>query len=58
VDIAVQHLGAEDRARILHESLLERLGGRVRYAYLSEVGAVVAAHTGPGVIGIAVHRLA
>jgi DegV family protein with EDD domain len=58
VDMAVQHLGAADRARTLHESLLERLGSRVRYAYLSEVGAVVAAHTGPGVIGIAVHRLA
>jgi fatty acid kinase fatty acid binding subunit len=58
VDIAVQHLDAADRAATLHESLLGRLGSRVRYAYLSEVGAVVAAHTGPGVIGIAVHRRA
>jgi DegV family protein with EDD domain len=57
VDIAVQHLGAADRATALHDTLLERLQGRVRQAYLSEVGAVIAAHTGPGVIGVAVHRL-
>jgi DegV family protein with EDD domain len=56
VDIAVQHLGAVDRATALHDALRERLEGRVRQAYLSEVGAVVAAHTGPGVIGVAVHR--
>jgi DegV family protein with EDD domain len=56
VDIAVQHLGAADRAAALHDALLERLQGRVRQAYLSEVGAVIAAHTGPGVIGVAVHR--
>lgn len=58
VDIAVQHLGALDRATALYDALLERLPGRVRQAYLSEVGAVVAAHTGPGVIGVAVHRYA
>lgn len=58
VDIAVQHLGAAGRAKALHDALLERLDGRVRHAYLSEVGAVIAAHTGPGVIGVAVHRLA
>jgi DegV family protein with EDD domain len=56
VDIAVQHLGAADRATALHDALLDRLQGRVRQAYLSEVGAVIAAHTGPGVIGVAVHR--
>jgi DegV family protein with EDD domain len=56
VDIAVQHLGAADRATALHDALLDRLQGRVRRAYLSEVGAVIAAHTGPGVIGVAVHR--
>jgi DegV family protein with EDD domain len=55
VDIAVQHLGAADRATALHRALLERLAGQVRAAYVSEVGAVVAAHTGPGVIGLAVH---
>jgi DegV family protein with EDD domain len=56
VDIAVQHLGAAARATALHDALLDRLQGRVRQAYLSEVGAVIAAHTGPGVIGVAVHR--
>jgi DegV family protein with EDD domain len=56
VDIAVQHLGAADRAKALHDSLLDRLGDRVRDRYLSEVGAVVAAHTGPGVIGVTVYR--
>ena len=56
VDIAVQHLGASDRATALFDALLARLGGRVGDRYLSEVGAVVAAHTGPGVIGVTVHR--
>jgi DegV family protein with EDD domain len=56
VDIAVQHLGALDRATALHDGLLARLDGRVRTSFLSEVGAVVAAHTGPGVIGVAVRR--
>jgi DegV family protein with EDD domain len=58
VDVAVQHLGAADRAQELYDNLATRLDGRVRHAYLSEVGAVVAAHTGPGVIGVAVQRLA
>jgi DegV family protein with EDD domain len=56
VDVAVQHLEARDRATTLHDELSRRLAGRVRRSYLSEVGAVVAAHTGPGVIGVAVHR--
>jgi DegV family protein with EDD domain len=56
VDLAVQHLEAADRATTLHAEVSARLGGRVRRSYLSEVGAVVAAHTGPGVIGVAVHR--
>jgi DegV family protein with EDD domain len=55
VDLAVQHLEAADRATTLHAELSARLGARVRRSYLSEVGAVVAAHTGPGVIGVAVH---
>jgi DegV family protein with EDD domain len=56
VDIAVQHLGAPDRAQALHDTLLERLGDRVHDRYLSEVGAAIAAHTGPGVIGVTVYR--
>ena len=56
VDIAVQHLDAADRAQTLYDLLLSRLGSRVRRSYVSEVGAVVAAHTGPGVIGVCVRR--
>jgi len=56
VDIAVQHLDAPDRAQALYDLLLTRLGSRVRRSYVSEVGAVVAAHTGPGVIGVCVRR--
>jgi DegV family protein with EDD domain len=56
VDIAVQHLAAADRAQSLRDELRQRLGDRVGVALLSEVGAAIAAHTGPGVIGVAVHR--
>ena len=57
VDIAVQHLDAADRAQSLYDQLLSRLGSRVRRSYVSEVGAVVAAHTGPGVIGVCIRRV-
>ena len=57
VDVGVQHLGAPERAEALRRSLISRLGERIRDAYLSEVGAAVAAHTGPGVIGVALSRL-
>ncbi len=56
VDIAVQHLGAATRAQALHDTLTERLAGRLVSSYVLEVGAVLAAHTGPGVIGVAVYR--
>lgn len=56
VDIAVQHLAAEDRAVALRDQLVERLGGRVNHAFVADVGAVIGAHTGPGVIGVTVHR--
>jgi DegV family protein with EDD domain len=56
VDVAVQHLGAADRAEALRDSLVKRLGPQVRDATVLEIGAVVAAHTGPGVIGVAVRR--
>jgi len=58
VDLAVQHLGAPDRARALHDELSVRFAGRLGRSYLSEVGAVIAAHTGPGVVGVAVYRRA
>jgi DegV family protein with EDD domain len=56
VDAAVHHLGAPDRAVKLADALSERLGGRLRERYVTEVGAVVAAHVGPGLLGIVIHR--
>ncbi|GAA2389174.1 DegV family protein [Streptomyces glaucosporus] len=53
VDIAVHHLAAPDRA----EQLAERLRARVPALgelHVSEVGAVIGAHTGPGLLGVVV----
>lgn len=57
VDIAVHHLAAPDRADALLTTLKERLGERLRGAYLTEVGAVVGAHVGPGMVAVVVHTL-
>jgi DegV family protein with EDD domain len=56
VDIAVHHLEAPDRAAALADAVSMRLGDRLRDCYITEVGAVVAAHVGPGVAGVVVHR--
>lgn len=56
VDIAVHHLEAAGRATALADALVVRLGDRLRDCYITEVGAVVAAHVGPGVAGVVVHR--
>lgn len=56
VDIAVHHIEAADRATALADALVVRLGDRLRDCYITEVGAVVAAHVGPGVAGVVVHR--
>ncbi|GAA2743485.1 DegV family protein [Kitasatospora cinereorecta] len=53
VDIAVHHLAAEDRAEPLAERLRERVPG-LRELYLSEVGAVIGAHVGPGLLAVVV----
>ncbi|KUL42499.1 DegV family protein [Actinoplanes awajinensis] len=55
-DIAVHHLGTPERASALVDAVTMRLGDRLRDCYLTEVGAVVAAHTGPGLAGVIVHR--
>jgi DegV family protein with EDD domain len=55
-DIAVHHLGTPDRAAALADALTMRLGDRLRDCYITEIGAVVAAHVGPGVAGVVVHR--
>ncbi|QNE77447.1 DegV family EDD domain-containing protein [Streptomyces finlayi] len=50
VDIAVHHLTAPDRAERLAQRLRERVPGLVDL-HVSEVGAVIGAHTGPGLLG-------
>jgi DegV family protein with EDD domain len=56
VDIAVHHLAAGARAEQLADTVAERLGSRLRDRYLTEIGAVVAVHVGPGLICVVVHR--
>ncbi|WP_019358165.1 DegV family protein [Streptomyces sp. AA1529] len=50
VDIAVHHLAAADRAEQLAERFRSRVPG-LRELHVSEVGAVIGAHTGPGLLG-------
>jgi DegV family protein with EDD domain len=57
VDIAVHHLAAPERADALLTTVKERLGERLRGAYLTEVGAVVGAHVGPGMVAVVVHAV-
>lgn len=55
VEVAVHHLASADRAAELANRLEERLtvsGG----CLVSELGAVIGAHTGPGVVGVVVQR--
>jgi DegV family protein with EDD domain len=53
VDVAVQHLAAADRADELADRLNRRLPG-IRRIVVNEVGAVVGAHVGPGMLGVVV----
>jgi DegV family protein with EDD domain len=53
VDIAVAHLANPDRARTLADRLRERLP-RLGMLQVSEVGAVVGAHVGPGMLSVVV----
>ncbi|MGW0186618.1 DegV family protein [Streptomyces sp. NPDC003362] len=53
VDIAVHHLAAADRASALAERLRARVPGLAEL-HVSEVGAVIGAHTGPGLLGVVV----
>ncbi|HKS45960.1 MAG TPA: DegV family protein [Amycolatopsis sp.] len=55
VEVAVHHLASPERAADLANRLEERLtvlGG----CLVSELGAVIGAHTGPGVIGVVIQR--
>jgi len=53
VDIAVHHLAAQERADQLAQRLRERVPG-LGELHVSEVGAVIGAHTGPGLLGAVV----
>jgi DegV family protein with EDD domain len=53
VDVAVHHLDAPDRAEALRADLARILDGRGRVV-VSELGAAVGAHVGPGVVGVVV----
>ncbi|MFF4344972.1 DegV family protein [Kitasatospora sp. NPDC001540] len=53
VDITVHHLAAEQRAEPLAERLRDRVPG-LQGLYVSEVGAVIGAHVGPGLLAVVV----
>ncbi|MEU1892438.1 DegV family protein [Streptomyces pristinaespiralis] len=53
VDIAVHHLAAPERAAALADRLRNRVPG-LADLHVSEVGAVIGAHTGPGLLGVVV----
>jgi DegV family protein with EDD domain len=55
VDIAVHHLAAAERAETLAGHLRERVPG-LADLHVSEVGAVIGAHTGPGLLGVVVSQ--
>jgi DegV family protein with EDD domain len=58
VDVAVAHLASPDRATALAERLADRLGSRLgeREISVGEIGAVLGAHVGPGMVAVAVAR--
>jgi fatty acid-binding protein DegV len=53
VDIAVQHLAAAARAEALVARLREKIPHLVD-VYVGEVGPVIGAHVGPGMLGVVV----
>ena len=55
VDLAVHHLAAQDKAAALLDRLRDRIPSLVS-SHVSEVGAVVGAHVGPGLLGVVVSR--
>ncbi|RKE19059.1 DegV family protein [Streptomyces sp. TLI_171] len=57
VDITVHHLAAAQRAEQLAERLRERVPG-LQELYVSEVGAVIGAHVGPGLLAVVVSPVA
>jgi DegV family protein with EDD domain len=55
VDLAVQHLASPERAAVMASELRKRIPN-VGALYESQVGAVVGAHVGPGLIGVVIRR--
>jgi DegV family protein with EDD domain len=55
VEIAIHHLAAPERAAQL-EAEVRAAVPRLSQLYVSEVGAVVGAHAGPGLLGVVVWR--
>ncbi|MFC6881111.1 MULTISPECIES: DegV family protein [Actinomadura] len=53
VDLGVQHLAAADRAEALAARLRDRIP-HVEDVYVGEVGPVIGAHVGPGMLGVVV----
>ena len=51
--VVVHHLAAADRAQRLAVQLQEAITG-IRELYVSELGAVIGAHVGPGAVGVVV----
>ncbi|HYN95619.1 MAG TPA: DegV family protein [Pilimelia sp.] len=56
VDLALHHLAAPQRAAELAATVADRLGDRLLDRHTSQLGAAIAAHVGPGVVGVVVHR--
>jgi len=56
VDVAVAHLASPDRAEALAENLGRRLAAQLedRAVSVGEVGAVIGAHVGPGMVAVVV----
>ncbi len=55
VEVAIAHLAADERARTLASRLAERLPGlEEREVIVGEVGAVLGAHVGPGMVAVSV----
>ncbi|MFC4035490.1 DegV family protein [Streptomyces polygonati] len=53
VDLAVHHLAAGERAAVLADKLRDRVPG-LGELVVSEVGAVIGAHAGPGLLGVVI----
>jgi fatty acid-binding protein DegV len=53
VSVAVHHLAAAERADRLAAELRERLPA-LRELHVSELGAAIGAHVGPGAVGVVI----